>query len=62
MKIPAVDLVNGRNPPALAIKIIKEASVSYDITVANMGSNEFKELERRRQILEQAPPHHKRHP
>lgn len=56
MKKAAVDLINGMNSPKDANKIINEASVSYDITIANMGSNEYKELEKQRQIFEQSPP------
>lgn len=35
---------------------MKEVSTAYDVTVANMASNEYKEFERRRQILEASPP------
>lgn len=42
--------------PDRAERVIREASVSYDITVANMGANEFRELDKRRQTLQASPP------
>lgn len=56
MKSGAIKLINENNPPDVAAKIIAEASASYDITISNMASNEYKEFERRRQTLERSPP------
>lgn len=56
MKAGAIKLINEDNSPEEAAKIIAEASASYDITISNMGSNEYKEFERRRQTLERSPP------
>lgn len=42
--------------PDRAEAIIKNASIAYDITVANMSGNEFKELDRRRQTVQASPP------
>lgn len=42
--------------PEQAERIIQEASVAYDITVANMSGKEFRDLDKRRQTLETSPP------
>lgn len=42
--------------PDRAEAIIRDASVAYDITVANMGGNEFKELDKRSKTLQSSPP------
>lgn len=51
MKSATIKEVYERNHKEKAERIMKEASASYDITIANMGYNEFKELKRRRQTL-----------
>lgn len=55
LRAAAVSSVQQSNPTK-ADQILQDASTAYDITVANMGGNEFKELERRRQTLEASPP------
>lgn len=42
--------------PDTADQIVTKANTGLDITVANMSSQEFRELEKRRQVLEKAPP------
>lgn len=44
-----------KSDPENAERIIQEASVAYDITVANMAGNEFRDLDKRRQTLETSP-------
>lgn len=56
IKAAAIKQVYETNPPDVAQRIIASANVSYDITISNMSNNEFKDLERRRQALERAPP------
>lgn len=56
MKAAALKQIYEANPRDAADKIVKEASTSYDVTISNMGSNEFREFEKRRQLLESSPP------
>lgn len=59
MKAAAIQLIYDKNQRDVADKIVREASTSYDITISNMASNEYKEFERRRRTLEESPspPH-----
>lgn len=56
IKSAAIKQVYETNPPEVAQRIITCANLSYDITISNMSNNEFRDLERRRQALERAPP------
>lgn len=42
--------------PEQAESIIQNASIAYNITVANMSGNEFRDLDKPRQTLQSAPP------
>lgn len=56
MKSAAIDLVYKANPTDEAKTIVESANLSYDITISNMCANEFRDLEKRRSVLEQSPP------
>lgn len=55
MRSAAVTNVQQTSPDRGEV-IIQNASIAYDITVANMSGNEFKELDLRRQTLQDSPP------
>lgn len=55
MKATAVGITQ-QAAPVDAQEIISRANTGLDITIANIVANEFCDLEKRRQTLEQAPP------
>lgn len=56
MKSAAIELVYKVNTQVEAKRIVDGANLSYDITIANMYANEYRDLEKRRSLLEQSPP------
>lgn len=54
LKATSISLIQ-QVSPANAQQIVTKANTGWDITVANMSSQEFRELEKRRQLLEHSP-------
>lgn len=57
MKTTAIGIIQ-QSDPIDAQNIIIKANKGFDIVVANQSGQEFKDLEKRRQLLEGAPPTH----
>lgn len=55
MKATAVGIIQQLSPTD-AEEIVTKSNTGLDITIANISANEYKDLERRRQKLQQSPP------
>lgn len=55
MKATAIGIVQQLSPTD-AQEIVTKANTGLDITIANISANEYKDLEKRRQKLQQSPP------
>lgn len=55
MKAAAIKQIYESNSSDVADRIVREASASYDLTISNMATSEYKEFERRRRTLEESP-------